>query len=77
MKDQEKGMNELTVDEYRENRENRFIDKGAAIEGNVAHQTAREEAYVLKRLPNYREKDKSLMKQGRSEGVVRYPSCTS
>ncbi|MEJ9303539.1 polymorphic toxin type 15 domain-containing protein [Priestia megaterium] len=34
LKDQEKGMNELTVHEYQENRE-RFIDKGRAIEGNA------------------------------------------
>jgi hypothetical protein len=44
LKDQEKGMNELTVDEYQKNRE-RYIAEGRAIEGNVAQQTAREEAF--------------------------------
>ena len=40
LKDQEKGMNELTVHEHRENR-NRFIDKGRAIEGNAYQQAAK------------------------------------
>ncbi len=44
LKDQEKGMNELTVDEYLKNRE-RYIAEGRAIEGNAAQQTAREEAF--------------------------------
>ncbi|RIJ63131.1 polymorphic toxin type 15 domain-containing protein [Rummeliibacillus sp. POC4] len=44
LKDQEKGMNELTVDEYLKNRE-RYIAEGRALEGNVAQQTAREEAF--------------------------------
>ncbi|MFC7371361.1 polymorphic toxin type 15 domain-containing protein [Fictibacillus iocasae] len=43
LKDQEIGMNELTVDEYLKNR-GRYIAKGRAIEGNAAQQTAREEA---------------------------------
>ena len=34
LKDQEKGMNELTVYEYQQNRK-RFIDEGRAIEGNA------------------------------------------
>ncbi|UXH46446.1 T7SS effector LXG polymorphic toxin [Rossellomorea vietnamensis] len=44
LKDQEKGMNELTIDEYLKNRD-RYIAEGRAIEGNVAQQTAREEAF--------------------------------
>ncbi|MDP1418081.1 polymorphic toxin type 15 domain-containing protein [Peribacillus simplex] len=47
LKDQEKGMNELTVYEYQQNRK-RFIDEGRAIESNAAQQAAREEAYVQK-----------------------------
>ncbi|CAH0156000.1 polymorphic toxin type 15 domain-containing protein [Peribacillus simplex] len=47
LKDQEKGMNELTVYEYQKNRK-RFIDEGRAIESNAAQQAAREEAYVQK-----------------------------
>ncbi|MDH2882630.1 polymorphic toxin type 15 domain-containing protein [Bacillus cytotoxicus] len=47
LKDQEKGMNELTVDEYLKSRE-RYIAQGRAIEGNAAQQAAREEAYVQK-----------------------------
>ncbi|MED0874628.1 polymorphic toxin type 15 domain-containing protein [Bacillus mobilis] len=47
LKDQEKGMNELTVDEYLKNRE-RYIAQGRSIEGNAAQQAAREEAYVQK-----------------------------
>ncbi|HDR3882412.1 TPA: WXG100 family type VII secretion target [Bacillus thuringiensis] len=55
LKDQEKGMNELTVHEYRENR-NRFIDKGRAIEGNAYQQAARERAL--------RDKIDELFEQG-------------
>ncbi|WP_394336050.1 polymorphic toxin type 15 domain-containing protein [Bacillus safensis] len=47
LKDQEKGMNELTVDEYLKNRE-KYIEQGRAIESNAAQQAAREEAYVQK-----------------------------
>ncbi|TYO68722.1 hypothetical protein DQ398_003903 [Rossellomorea marisflavi] len=47
LKDQEKAMNELTVDEYLKNRE-KYIEQGRAIEGNAAQQAAREEAYVQK-----------------------------
>ncbi|WP_373696011.1 polymorphic toxin type 15 domain-containing protein [Bacillus mycoides] len=47
LKDQEKGMNELTVDEYLKNCE-RYIAQGRAIEGNAVQQAAREEAYVQK-----------------------------
>lgn len=43
LKDQEKGMNELTVDEYLKNRE-RYIAEGRAIEGNAAQKMARQEA---------------------------------
>lgn len=43
LKDQEKGMNELTVDEYLKNRE-RYIAEGRAIEGNAAQKMARKEA---------------------------------
>ncbi len=58
LKDQEKGMNELTVHEYQENRE-RFIDKGRAIEGNVAQQTAREEA-LSDKITEFMDKGKSF-----------------
>nr|WP_257206014.1 polymorphic toxin type 15 domain-containing protein [Bacillus wiedmannii] len=58
LKDQEKGMNELTVHEYRENR-NRFIDKGRAIEGNVAQQTAREGA-LSDKITEFMDKGKSF-----------------
>jgi hypothetical protein len=47
LKDQERGMNELTVEEYLANRE-RYIAEGRAIEGNVAQQVAREQAYIAK-----------------------------
>ncbi|MGG4462591.1 polymorphic toxin type 15 domain-containing protein, partial [Micromonospora provocatoris] len=40
LKDQEKGMNELTVYEYQQNRK-RFIEEGRAIESNAAQQAAR------------------------------------
>jgi len=43
LKDQEKGMNELTVDDYLENRD-RYIAEGRAIEGNAAQKMARQEA---------------------------------
>ncbi|WP_262421828.1 polymorphic toxin type 15 domain-containing protein [Bacillus aquiflavi] len=46
-KDQEKGMNELTVDEYLKKRK-KYLEQGRAIEGNIAQQAAREEAYVKK-----------------------------
>lgn len=39
--DQQKGMNELTVQEYLDNRE-RYIAEGRALEGNAAQQAARE-----------------------------------
>ena len=45
--DQEKGMNELTVREYLDNRE-RYIAEGRAIEGNAAQQAARREALSKK-----------------------------
>ncbi|MGD6816621.1 polymorphic toxin type 15 domain-containing protein [Metabacillus sp. 113a] len=43
LKDQEIGMNELTVDEYLKNRD-RYIAEGRAIEGNAAQKMARQEA---------------------------------
>ncbi|WP_342559053.1 polymorphic toxin type 15 domain-containing protein [Metasolibacillus sp. FSL K6-0083] len=57
LKDQEKGMNELTVDEYLKNRD-RYIAEGRAVEGNVAQQTAREEAFS--------DKVAELMSNGKS-----------
>ncbi len=45
--DQEKGMNELTVQEYLDNRQ-KYIEQGRAIESNAAQQAAREKAYVNK-----------------------------
>lgn len=61
LKDQEKGMNELTVDEYLKNRE-RYIAEGRALEGNVAQQTAREEAFS--------DKVAELMADGKSFDVT-------
>ncbi|SHM57827.1 LXG domain of WXG superfamily protein [Gracilibacillus kekensis] len=55
LKDQEKGMNELTVDEYLRNRE-RYIAEGRAIEGNAAQKMARQEAL--------KDKITELRKQG-------------
>ncbi|WP_457982525.1 polymorphic toxin type 15 domain-containing protein [Bacillus paralicheniformis] len=57
LKDQEKGMNELTVEEYLKNRE-RYIAEGRALEGNAAQQAARENAYL--------EKVRELRKSGLS-----------
>ncbi|KAA0944294.1 hypothetical protein FQ087_19490 [Sporosarcina sp. ANT_H38] len=57
LKDQEKGMNELTVDEYLINRE-RYIAEGRAIEGNAAQKMARQEAL--------KDKITELRKQGLS-----------
>ena len=45
--DQQKGMNELTVQEYLDNRQ-KYIEQGRAIESNVAQQAAREKAFVDK-----------------------------
>ena len=45
--DQEAGMNQLTVDEYLNNRE-RYIAEGRAIEGNAAQQAARDKALADK-----------------------------
>ncbi|WP_273834213.1 polymorphic toxin type 15 domain-containing protein [Guptibacillus sedimenti] len=47
LKDQEKGMNELTMEEYLKNRE-RYIAEGRALESNAIQQTAREEAFFDK-----------------------------
>ncbi|WP_348981289.1 polymorphic toxin type 15 domain-containing protein [Bacillus sp. DNRA2] len=57
LKDQEKGMNELTVEEYLQNRE-RYIAEGRAIEGNAAQKMARQEAR--------KDKIAELRKQGLS-----------
>ncbi len=57
LKDQEKGMSELTVDEYLKNRE-RYIAEGRAIEGNAAQKMARQEAL--------KDKIAELRKQGLS-----------
>lgn len=40
-------MNELTVQEYLDNRQ-QYLDQGRAIEGNAAQQAARENAYLDK-----------------------------
>ncbi|MFS0813055.1 polymorphic toxin type 15 domain-containing protein [Peribacillus phoenicis] len=47
LKDQEKGLNGLTIDEYLKNRE-RYIEEGRALEGNVAQKAARLKAYLDK-----------------------------
>jgi Novel toxin 15 len=57
LKDQEKCMNELTVDEYLKNRD-RYIAEGRAIEGNAAQKMARQEAL--------KDKITELRKQGLS-----------
>ena len=45
--DQQKGMNELMVQEYLDNRQ-QYLEQGRAIEGNAAQQAAREKAFVDK-----------------------------
>lgn len=45
--DQQKGMNELTVQEYLDNRQ-KYIEQGRAIESNVAQQAVREKSFVDK-----------------------------
>ncbi|RRN71289.1 transposase [Peribacillus simplex] len=47
LKDQEKGLNDLTIDEYLKNRE-RYIKEGRALEGNAAQKAARVKAYLDK-----------------------------
>ncbi|WP_411740106.1 polymorphic toxin type 15 domain-containing protein [Peribacillus sp. S4] len=47
LKDQEKGLNGLTIDEYLKNRE-RYIEEGRALEGNAAQKAARVKAYLDK-----------------------------
>ena len=47
LSDQQKGMNELTVQEYLDNRQ-KYIEQGRAIESNAAQQAAREKAFVDK-----------------------------
>ncbi|MBR0603607.1 transposase [Bacillus safensis] len=61
LKDQEKGMNELTVDEYLKNRD-RYIAEGRAIEGNAAQKMARQEAL--------KDKIAELRKQGLSRATA-------
>ena len=75
LKDQEKGMNELTVDEYLKNSE-RYIAQGRAIEGNAAQQAAREEAYVQK-VNELQREGLTLSNAKKSQGMARYSSCTS
>ena len=50
--DQQKGMNELMVQEYLDNRQ-RYIDEGRALESNAAQQAAREKPLQIK-LVSYR-----------------------
>jgi hypothetical protein len=57
LKDQEKGFNDLTIDEYLKNRE-RYLKEGRALEGNAAQKLARQEAL--------KEKVLELRKQGLS-----------
>jgi hypothetical protein len=45
--DQQKGMKELTVQEYLDNRQ-KYIEQGRATESNAAQQAAREKAFVDK-----------------------------
>ena len=47
LKAQEEGMNNLTVEEYLNNRE-KYLTEGRALEGNAAQQAARESAYAEK-----------------------------
>ena len=47
LKNQEEGMNQLTVEEYLQNRE-RYLAEGRAIEGNAAQRAMREKAYLEK-----------------------------
>ena len=47
LSNQEKGMNELTVQEYLDNRE-RYLAEGRSIEGNAAQKVAREDAFETK-----------------------------
>ncbi len=45
--EQQKGMNELTVQEYLDNRQ-QYIAQGRAVESNAAQQMAREKAFIEK-----------------------------
>lgn len=47
LKNQEEGMNQLTVEEYLQNRE-RYLAEGRAIEGNATQQAMREKVYLEK-----------------------------
>ncbi|OEG15352.1 hypothetical protein BCR23_09870 [Enterococcus quebecensis] len=64
LKNQEKGMNELTVEEYLANRE-RYLAEGRALEGNIAQQAAREQAYTKKL--NELQKSGKTLSQAKSE----------
>src|SRR5699024_3379725 len=55
LKNQEEGMNQLTVEEYLQNRE-RYLAEGRAMEGNAAQNMARQEAL--------KDKVTELRKQG-------------
>src|SRR5699024_11195479 len=77
LKNQEEGMNQLTVEEYLQNRE-RYLAEGRAIEGNAAQNMARQEAL--------KDKVTELRKQGltRKEAqkqasgkLVKFESSTS
>lgn len=57
LKDQEEGINSLTVDEFITNR-NRYLEEGRAVEGNAAQKLARQEAL--------KDKVMELRKQGLS-----------
>ena len=47
LEDQQKGMNDLTVQEYLDNRQ-KYIEQGRAIESDAVQQAAREKAFVDK-----------------------------
>jgi len=47
LKAQEDGLNSLTVDKYLANRD-RYLSEGRALEGDVAQQAARDDAYLRK-----------------------------
>lgn len=57
LKDQEKGLNNLTIEDYLNNRD-RYLKEGRALEGNAAQRLARQEAL--------KEKVLELRKQGLS-----------
>ncbi|MEI3605172.1 polymorphic toxin type 15 domain-containing protein [Pseudogracilibacillus sp. SE30717A] len=78
LKDQEKAMNELTVDEYLKNRE-RYIEEGRALEGNAA-QRAEREKQLNKKIKELRkeglsrkEAEKQAQEWMRTKAVVHNP----